>query len=88
MTVQNVKIRSLGNSKLTEHPMSVSALTVLDPQPRLSVMSGLPVLPHSEKKKSKIHFIYLFIHSMHLYWLFPGTELGTTVTGLRRVFFK
>lgn len=51
MTVQNVKICSLGNSKLTEHPMSVSALTVLDPQPRLSVMSGLPVLPHSEKKK-------------------------------------
>lgn len=31
MTVQNVKIHSLGNSKLTEHPMSVSALTVLDP---------------------------------------------------------
>lgn len=51
MTVQNVKIHSLGNSKLTEHPMSVSALTVLDPQPRISVMSGLPVLPHSEKKR-------------------------------------
>lgn len=59
MTVQNVKIRSLGNSKLTEHSMSVSALTVLDPQPRLSVMSWLPVLPHSEKKKVKfISFTY------------------------------
>lgn len=58
MTVQNVKIHSLGNSKLTEHPMSVSALTVLDPQPRLSVMSGLPVLPHSEKKVKFISFTY------------------------------
>lgn len=75
MTVQNVKIRSLGNSKLTEHPMSISALTVLDLQPRLSVMSKLPGLPHSEKKK-KVKFISFIYSSIQCICIGSSQELS------------
>lgn len=61
MTVQNVKIRSLGNSKLTEHPMSVSALTVLDPPTKTFSDVKVARSPTFRKKK-KVKFIS-FIYS-------------------------
>lgn len=86
MTVQNVKIRSLRNSELTES--TVKCFNSIRPPTKTFSDVRVASSPTFRKKKGKIHFIYLFIHSMHLYWLFPGTELGTTVTGLRRLFFK